>query len=242
MHYTMMKHETTKALHIHNLLLAEYGDHPWHPRDPVASLVNTILSQNTNDVNRDKAFERLRERFPTWEEVRDAPEAELIEAIRPAGLGPTKAPRIQEALRRITEERGEIELEFLGEMEVEEARAWLLDIPGVGPKTAAIVLLFALGKPAFPVDTHVHRVTRRLDLIPEKTSREKAHKLLEEIVPADIYYAFHLNLIAHGRAVCHARNPEHERCILRDDCAYYASNVEQTRNESANRDRPKRKN
>ncbi len=235
MHY-MMKHKTTKAFHIHNLLLAEYGDHPWHPSDPVASLVNTILSQNTNDVNRDVAFERLRERFPTWEEVRDAPEAELIEAIRPAGLGPTKAPRIQGALRRITEERGEIELGFLGKMEVEEARAWLLDMPGVGPKTAAIVLLFALGKPAFPVDTHVHRVTLRLGLIPEKTSREKAHKLLEEIVPADIYYAFHLNLIAHGRAVCHARNPEHERCILCDDCAYYESKVEQARSERANRD------
>lgn len=111
-------------------------------------------------------------------------------------------------------------------MEVEETRAWLLDIPGVGPKTAAIVLLFALGKPAFPVDTHVHRVTLRLGPIPEKTSREKAHELLEEIVPADIYYSFHLNLIAHGRAVCHARNPEHERCILRDDCAYYASSNE----------------
>ena len=230
-----MKPETERILRIHNLLLAEYGDHLWHPSDPVASLVNTILSQNTNDVNRDKAFERLRERFPGWEEVRDAPEAELIEAIRPAGLGPTKAPRIQQALRRITEERGEIELGFLGEMGVEEARAWLLDMPGIGPKTAAIVLLFALGKPAFPVDTHVHRVTLRLGLIPEKTSREKAHKLLEEIAPADIYYAFHLNLIAHGRAVCHARNPEHERCILRDDCAYYASSVEQTRNERANR-------
>jgi endonuclease III len=222
----MMKQEDTKAIHVHNLLLAEYGDRPWHPSDPVASLVNTILSQNTNDVNRDRAFERLRERFPTWEKVRDSPEEELIEAIRPAGLGPTKAPRIQQALRHITEERGEIELDFLGEVELEEAREWLLDLPGVGPKTAAIVLLFALGKPAFPVDTHVHRVTRRLGLIPEKTSREKAHELLEEIVPEEIYYAFHLNLIAHGRAVCHARNPEHERCILRDDCAYYASNEE----------------
>jgi endonuclease-3 len=216
-----MKPETQKILHIHDLLKSEYGDRPWHPRDPVASLVNTILSQNTNDVNRDRAFEQLRERFPTWEAVRDAPEEELIDAIRPAGLGPTKGPRIQEALRRIAAERGELSLDFLADLPVEEARAWLLDLPGVGPKTAAIVLLFALGRPAFPVDTHVHRVTRRLGLIPEETSREHAHELLEELVPPDIYYAFHLNLIAHGRAVCHARNPEHERCVLRDVCPFY---------------------
>jgi endonuclease-3 len=217
--------DTQEVRRIHQLLLSEYGDRPWHPRDPVASLVNTILSQNTNDVNRDQAFERLRERFPTWESVRDAPEEDLVEAIRPAGLGPTKAPRIQEALRRIQAEQGELSLEFLDDLSVEQARAWLLDLPGVGPKTAAIVLLFALGKPAFPVDTHVHRVTRRLGLIPSKTSREKAHELLEDLVPQELYYAFHLNLIAHGRDVCHARNPECERCALRDRCAYYEANV-----------------
>ena len=218
-----MKPETDKISRIHNLLLSEYGDHPWHPRDPVASLVSTILSQNTNDVNRDRAFEQLRERFPTWEAVRDAPLEELREAIRPAGLAPTKGPRIQEALRRITEERGEIKLGFLNEMELEEARAWLLSISGVGPKTAAIVLLFALGRPAFPVDTHVHRVTRRLGLIPPQTSREKAHELLEALVPPETYYPFHLNLIEHGRAVCHARNPECARCILQDQCTYYGT-------------------
>jgi len=213
-----MKPSTEEIFHIHNLLLAEYGDRPWRPRDPVASLVNTILSQNTNDVNRDRAYERLRERFPTWEAVRDAPEEELVEAIRPAGLGPTKGPRIQGALRRITAERGAISLDFLSEMELEEARAWLLALPGVGPKTAAIVLLFALGKRAFPVDTHVHRVTRRLGLIPESASREKAHDLLETLVPPEIYYPLHLNLIAHGRAICHARNPECERCVLEEVC------------------------
>jgi endonuclease-3 len=182
-----MNPETQKILRIHDLLLAEYGDRPWHPRDPVASLVNTILSQNTNDVNRDRAFEQLRERFPTWEAVRDAPLEALIDAIRPAGLGPTKGPRIQEALRRITTERGEISLDFLRDWGVEKARAWLAALPGVGPKTVAIVLLFALGMPAFPVDTHVHRLSRRLGLIPEKTSREKAHDLLEELVPPDLY-------------------------------------------------------
>jgi endonuclease-3 len=221
-----MNPEIKNVLCIHNLLLSEYGDPPCHPSDPIASLISTILSQNTNDVNRDRAFDRLVQRFPTWEAVRDAPLDELVEAVRPAGLAPTKAPRIQEALRRISEERGAIEIDFLAEMDVEAARAWLLDIPGVGPKTAAIVLLFALGMPAFPVDTHVHRVTRRLGLIPDKTSREKAHVLLEELVPPEIYYAFHLNLIEHGRAVCHARKPGCDRCVLRDHCAYFASGVE----------------
>ena len=222
-----MKPETEEILHIHNLLLAEYGDHPWHPRDPVATLVSTILSQNTNDVNRDQAFERLRARFPTWEKVRDAGLEELVEAVRPAGLAPTKAPRIQEALHRITGERGELSLGFLADLPLEEARAWLLGISGVGPKTAAIVLLFALGKPAFPVDTHVHRVAWRLGLIPDRISREKAHELLEAHVPPEIYYTFHLNLIAHGRAICHARTPECARCILQDHCAYYASSLQQ---------------
>jgi endonuclease-3 len=218
-----MKPATDDILRIHTLLLSQYGEHPWQPSDPVASLVSTILSQNTNDVNRDRAFERLRGRFPTWEAVRDAPLEDVIEATRPAGLAPTKAPRIQKALRRITEERGQIELEFLKAADLEEARAWLLDIPGIGPKTAAIVLLFALGKPAFPVDTHVHRVTRRLGLIPDKTSREKAHDLLEELTPSEIYYTFHINLIEHGRAVCHARNPECDSCLLQDHCAFWSA-------------------
>ncbi|HDQ72251.1 MAG TPA: endonuclease III [Chloroflexi bacterium] len=218
-----MKPETKDIERAHELLLDVYGDHPWRPSDPVATLVNTILSQNTNDVNRDVAFEQLRERFPSWEAVRDAAEADVIDAVRPAGLGPTKGPRIQGALRAITEQEGKITLDFLRDMPTEEARRWLTDLPGVGPKTAAIVLCFALGKPAFPVDTHVHRVSRRLGLIPEKASREKAHTLLEDLIPPELYYPLHLNLIAHGRAICHARTPECERCLLRDHCAYYAS-------------------
>ncbi|MGD1995914.1 MAG: histidine phosphatase family protein [Anaerolineae bacterium] len=221
-----MKPETEQTIDVHKLLLAEYGDRPWHPHDPVATLVRTILSQNTNDVNRDRAYEQLRERFPTWEAVREAPEDALVEAIRPAGLGPTKAPRIQQALRRITAAQDEISLDFLADLPVDEAREWLLALPGVGPKTAAIVLLFALGKPAFPVDTHVHRVSRRLGLIPEGTSRERAHALLSDIVPKEIYYAFHLNLIAHGRAICHARSPECIRCVLQQHCAYYAALIQ----------------
>ncbi len=216
----MEDQNTLIALQIHQRLLAEYGDHPWSPRDPVATLVSTILSQNTNDKNRDLAFAQMVERFPTWEAVRDAPLPELIEAIRPAGLAPTKAPRIQNALRHITSVRGRISLDFLKELNLEEARSWLLGIPGVGPKTAAIVLLFALGRPAFPVDTHIHRVTRRLGLIPEHTSRAQAHLLLERLVPPEAYYAFHLNLIAHGRAVCRARAPRCAQCVLKNWCAY----------------------
>lgn len=210
-----------EVLGLHRLLVQEYGEHLWQESDPVSTLVSTILSQNTNDVNRDRAFSRLRDRFPTWNAVRSAPLEDLIDAIRPAGLAPTKAPRIQGVLSRIAEEREEFSLDFLSGLPLEDARRWLLAMPGVGPKTAAIVLLFSLGRPAFPVDTHIHRVTRRLGLIPVKTTREKAHDLLERLVPPEIYYAFHINLIAHGRAVCHSRNPECAVCVLRSHCAYY---------------------
>ena len=206
---------------IHQILEATYGEHPWEPHHrPVAELVNTILSQNTNDHNRDLAFVALRDRYPTWEAVREASLDELIAVIRPAGLAPTKAPRIQGALRRITAVRGEISLDFLQELPLEAARTWLIDIKGVGPKTAAIVLLFALGRPAFPVDTHVQRVSQRLGLIPAHTSRKKAHLLLEELVPPQLYYQLHLELIEHGRAICKARQPRCARCPLYEYCVY----------------------
>jgi endonuclease-3 len=213
-----------KALAIHHMLVEQYGDHLWHPRlDPLSELVLTILSQNTNDVNRDHAWHRLRERFPgpNWREVMDAPTEELAAAIRPGGLADTKAPRIQGALSTILAERGELSLDFLAHMPVEEAKAWLMRLKGVGPKTAAIILLFALGRPAFPVDTHVHRLSRRLGLIPSKTSREKAHRLLEELLPSEIYYSFHINLIGHGRQVCGARVPRCAICVLQEHCDYY---------------------
>jgi endonuclease-3 len=182
--------------------------------------VSTILSQNTNDVNRDVAFERLRDRLPTWEEVRDAETEVVIEAIRPAGLANQKGPRIQEALRFITEEQGELSLNFLADLPVEDAKRWLTSMNGVGPKTAAIVLLFALGRPSFPVDTHVHRVTKRLGLIGPRVSREKAHDELEQLVAEEDYYAFHLNLIRHGRQICVSRKPKCDICLLRDLCEY----------------------
>ena len=178
---------TQKARLIHERLLALYGDHPWQPHgDALSELVNTILSQNTNDRNRDRAYQRLRMRYPTWEAVRDAPADAVVAAIRPAGLASSKGPHIQAALHTITETHGTLSLDFLQDMPLTEARDWLLNLKGVGPKTAAIVLLFALGRPAFPVDTHVHRVTQRLGLIPVKTSRTKAHSLLEALLSPEL--------------------------------------------------------
>ncbi len=216
-----------KALEVHRKLVETYGEPVRNPeKDPLSQLINTILSQNTNDQNRDLAFKRLRQRFPTWEEVRDAPEDEIIEAIRPAGLAPTKGPRIQAILEQLSEEQDALSLDFLYDLSLEDAKRWLLDLKGVGPKTAAIVLLFALGRPAFPVDTHVHRVSTRLGLIPEGTSREKSHTLLEALIPKDIYYPFHLNLIQHGREVCTARTPHCEICQLSELCDFAQSSPE----------------
>lgn len=211
-----------KLEEIEHRLVEAYGK-PENTRDedPVAQLVNTILSQNTNDTNRDLAFRRLRDRLPTWEEVRDADTEVVVDAIRPAGLANMKGPRIQGALRYITEHLGELSLAPLADWPVDEAKEWLSEIKGVGPKTAAIVLLFSFGKPAFPVDTHVHRVTKRLGLIGPKVSREKAHEVLEGLVDPEDYYSFHLNLIHHGRQICVSRDPHCWECFLRDLCDYY---------------------
>jgi endonuclease-3 len=157
--------------------------------------------------------------------VRNAPVEAVEEAIRPAGLAQQKAPRIKAALDFIIQERGELSLDFLKELPIEEAKAWLNQINGIGPKTAAIILLFSLGMPAFPVDTHVHRVTQRLGLIGPKVSAEKAHDLLEDLLAPEHYYAFHLNVIRHGREICHARNPKCEICPLQELCDYYRVRV-----------------
>ncbi|MGQ9902990.1 MAG: endonuclease III domain-containing protein [Anaerolineae bacterium] len=211
-----------KARRIHTLLLKRYGVPAWNRLDGVSELVSTILSQNTNDGNRDLAYARLRARFHKWEHVRDADPDQVIEAIRPAGLANQKGPRIQAALRRITEARGELNIDFLRDLPPEEARAWLTSINGVGPKTAAIVLLFCYDMPLFPVDTHVHRVAGRLGLIGPKVTAEQAHTLMEAICPPGQHGAFHLNIIRHGREICHARRPECERCPLQGECDDYA--------------------
>ena len=208
-----------KARLVVERLFSFYGVPAWrNPLPPLDELVSTILSQNTNDRNRDLAFHQLKAQFPTWEEVRDAPIAEVIEAIRGAGLANQKGPRIQQVLQQITLERGELNIDFLRDLPLEEARNWLLHFKGVGRKTSAIVLQFSLGRPAFPVDTHIYRVSGRLGMRAAKLNLEQTHDFLEmAISPAD-YYAAHLNLIRLGRDICHARNPECPHCPLADIC------------------------
>jgi endonuclease-3 len=186
----------------------------------VDELISTILSQNTNDSNRDRAYESLRQCFPTWEQVRDADPGSVIAAIRPAGLSNQKGPRIQQVLQGISAERGSLDLFFLKDLPLEDARAWLKKFKGVGSKTAAIVLLFSLGQPAFPVDTHIYRVTGRIGLRPEKMTVEQAHTHLENLLPPESYYAAHLNLIHLGREICTARKPACQRCPLQEPCKY----------------------
>ena len=211
-----------QALEIHQTLLDTFGYPEWpSPMPPMDQLVSTILSQNTNDTNRDRAFLALCRRFSSWEEVRDAEPETVIEAIRPAGLANQKGPRIQEVLREITRQRGSLDLDFLSGLPPEQALSWLLSFKGVGPKTASIVMLFSFGKPAFPVDTHIYRVTGRLGLRPARMSVEQAHGFLAELFPSDTYYVLHLNLIRLGREICRARKPNCPICPLRQVCEYY---------------------
>lgn len=207
---------------IYPLLVELYGEPRWRRHlPPVDQLVATILSQQTSSTNQRRAFETLRERFPTWDEVVAAPVEEVKDAIHPAGLSSQKGPRIQQALRAILHERGAFELDFLEELPVGEAKAWLQQLNGVGPKTAAIVLLFTFNRPAFPVDTHVHRIARRVGLVPPRTSAAKAHERLETIVDPEQYYPFHIMLIRHGREICVARDPRCHICPLQAYCDYY---------------------
>lgn len=253
---------------VYERLVETYGVPAWEPDgDALGGLIGTVLSQHTSDVNSERAYARLRERFPSWEAVRDAPVTAVADAIRPGGLAEQKAPRIQAILRALTPssghgvtptatpvrprvERGsrrasapedansgaedgcrdgaepkggglEHALDGLGAMPLEAALARLEALPGVGPKTAACVLLFSLGQPAFPVDTHVWRVARRLGLIGGRTTAEAAHAELAGLIPPDWRHTLHVTMIWHGRQVCHARNPLCERCPLRAQCRYY---------------------
>ena len=210
---------TLRAAEILTRLLAFYGRPEWRqPLQPLDELVCTILSQNTNDRNRDVAYRSLRRIFPSWEQVRDAPLEAVIDAIRSAGLANQKGARIQTVLRQITAERGNLDLAFLREMPQEQAREWLLRFKGVGPKTAAIVLQFSLGMSAFPVDTHIQRVSGRLGLRPPKMTAEQAHAHLAGLFPAADYGAAHLNLIRLGREICQARKPKCGACPLAEIC------------------------
>ncbi len=225
-------------------LTATYGPQVWESRlDPTSELILTILTQNTADVNAEKAYEALRVAYPSdsapevhkhgigwggeglsvapppdWAAVEEAPLAQLIDVIRPGGLGPQKAPRLQATLRHIREQRGDYSLAFLGEMTALGARDWLTAIDGIGKKTASIVLAFCFGMPVMAVDRHVERVSKRIGLIPAKATADQAHDLFLGILEPDDMYAAHVLLIHHGRAICHAQNPRHDLCPLRDRC------------------------
>lgn len=209
---------------VYERLVEAYGVPTWEPDgDALGGLVATILSQHTSDVNSDRAYASLRQRFPTWEAARDAPQEALADAIRSGGLARVKAERIQRTLRELTarDPAAPFDLRWLDAENIERARAQLTALPGVGMKTASCVLLFSLGRPAFPVDTHVWRVTRRLGLIGPTVSADAAHAALERLIPPAWRHTMHINLIRHGRSVCHAQRPACDRCPLRARCAYY---------------------
>ena len=200
-------------------LRARYGAMPWRPHgDAVTELVLTILSQHTNDTNSGGAFAAMQRAFPSWDDVLAADPDALVASIRRGGLAQQKVPRIQQVLSRIRELESGWSLAFLNELPLDQAKAWLRSLPGVGPKTAACVLLFALGRPALPVDTHVFRVARRLRLIAEGVGADAAHEVLEALIPADEVYAFHIGLIKLGRHTCVARLPDCHGCPLNELC------------------------
>ena len=201
------------------LLEREYGPRRWQAdRDPIDVLIETILSQNTSDANSGRAFASLKASFDSWEVVASAPAEHIAQAIKSGGLSQIKAVRIKQVLEQIEKEQGRISLDSLKSMHMAEAEDYLMRLPGVGHKTASCVLLFSLGKPSLPVDTHVFRVAKRLGLIDSKVSTEKAHSLLQEQIPPSKVYQFHVHMIEHGRRVCHARQPRCDRCILRGIC------------------------
>ena len=208
-----------RAQDVMDYLGAEYGPAQWHVRySPVEELVYTILSQHTSDLNSERAFKSLMRTFGSVDTVADAPVEDIEEAIRRGGLAKQKAPRIKNVLKQIREELGSFDLTFLAEMPLDEAKAWLKRLNGIGPKTAAIILCFSLGMPAMPVDTHIFRVSKRLGLIGPKVNADKAHDILEPMVSPEDVFAFHMFLIQHGRQVCKAQRPLCGECTLAWGC------------------------
>ncbi len=205
---------------VHKRLGESYGMPVWSQpgEPPIDELVGSFLGQNTSDVNSSRAFAALKAAYPSWLAVMDAPLDELTAVIRSCGLANRKAPRIQKALRTILVKCGDFDLRWLADLPVDEARAWLTELDGIGNKSASILLLFGLNRPAFPVDTHVHRVTRRLGLAPDSASPDKVMGIVERHAPGAWFYPLHLNLIRHGRQVCQARQPRCRACVLRDLC------------------------
>jgi endonuclease III len=217
----------TKALAVYERLLTTYGEHPLVPRrEPMHELISTILSHRTTQSNEDRAYKNMWARFDSWEAIRDAPVDELIEAIEPANFPEVKAPYIKEALNRIFAARGEPSLDFLRDMPTDEALDWLMDLPGVGIKTASLVLLFCFAHPVMPVDSHVHRVTQRIGLIGPKVTPNAAHAQLLALLPPDphVLFNFHINCLRHGQKVCIWGMPRCERCPLTELCNWYQKN------------------
>lgn len=204
---------------IHRRLKRAHGPLEAPPRlDPIEELVLTILSQNTNDTNRDRAYESMRRRYRTWGALSKARVRDLVAAIRVGGLANTKAPRIIETLREIQAREGGFDLSWMGDASDETVREYLMSLPGVGPKTAACVLAFSLDRAVIPVDTHVHRVATRLGLLPKGATASRAHQLLGALIPARLRLPLHVGFIRHGRAVCRAGRPFCEDCVLQDIC------------------------
>ena len=222
--YTLPPKEKVKI--IDDILTHTYGNPEWVSRlDPVSELILTILSQHTSDKNSGAAFDRLYDHFNgDWKRVMEAPTEEVAQLIKSAGLSNIKAPRIQSVLKEIWSRLGSFDLQFLKDMPINAAKEWLTSINGVGPKTAACVLMFSLGLPVMPVDTHVHRVSLRLGLIPPKTNADRAHDILAQIVSPERAYPFHINLIRHGRRVCKAPVPKCNICPLTCLCVYFHQN------------------
>lgn len=213
-----------KAREIDRILTRVYGRKVVElDDDPLDTLIETILSQNTTDLNSHKAFRELKRAYPDWKKLKGERPARVASIIRSGGLAGIKAKRILEALDLIERETGGLDLRFLKEMRPAEVDAWLSRIKGVGPKTRSIVMLFSLDMPTFPVDTHIHRVAKRLGLIGTRTSREKAQGEMARLVPSKEFYNFHINIIEHGRAVCKARRPRCDVCRLSGLCDYYAA-------------------
>ena len=202
-------------------LVRMYGPKSLKPsREPVGELIHIILTQNTSDVNSDRTYAALRRTYDSWEDVAAASAPEIADVIRIGGLADIKAARIVDVLARLEADHGRISLDALGGMDDDEAFAYLTSLPGVGPKTAACVLLFALGRPVFPVDTHVHRVANRVGLVDTKQPAATQAELAP-VVPDDILYQLHMNMVEHGRRTCRALRPECERCGLGGNCAWH---------------------
>ena len=222
----------TKPNHILRLLEQEYGPVAWEARyDPISELVFTVLSQHTSDLNSEKAYGRLAATFDDWDAVAQASTTAIAKPIEIGGLAQTKAPRIKAILQKIIELRGSLDIDFLKDIPLAESKYWLNQLPGVGPKTAAVVLCFAFGLPAMPVDTHVHRLAKRLGFISLKTTAEQAHDLLEQVIEPDKIFAFHVYLITHGRRICKALRPMCEKCPLESKCP--SSIIRHTKNPNA---------